>query len=101
MKVLVASALTALVLVASGQAGQSFKEDLGIAPETQRLAPACGYTRAQNIARIEWARQIHLDYIALVREGKADPKVAGGVDWHGYWVHVYNRTIALLKQGCH
>lgn len=96
MKAVLASAATALVLIGSGRAGSNlFWEPTQ--QTTQELAPSCGQVRALNIARIEWARNIHADYVANI----TDTSVIGSLRWHGYWVHVYDQTIALLKQDCY
>ena len=99
MKAVLASAVTALVLIGSGQAGGNlFWEPTH--QEAARLAPSCGKVRALNIARIQWARDIHVGYLDEIRNGDPLPAQDSDPAWHGYWVHVYNETIRLLKQDC-
>lgn len=100
MKAVLASALTALVLIGSSHAGSGlFWEPT--AQDAAKLTPSCGRERALNIARITWARDIHVGYLDEIRNGDTLPAQDSDPAWHGYWVHVYNETIKLLKQDCH
>lgn len=99
MRTFVTVAATALVLSGGAVAGTGlFWEPT--AQDAAKLTASCGRERALNIARIEWARDIHVGYINEIRQGIPLPAQDSDPAWHGYWVHVYNETIKLLKQDC-
>lgn len=99
MKVLLASAVTALVLSGGALATGSF-----LAPQYQaqqaKLTPPCGSARAYVIAALNEDIDIHRTWADLVTNDPSQAKVAGDIHWHRNWIQVYQRAISLLRQDC-
>ena len=97
-----AIALTALMLVfAGGASATSSEQPSWVDNEATTLASSCGGLRAEIIARMDYARELHVDYIATLQMNPAIGTVVGDTQWHSYWVDTYKQTIKLLKQGCY
>ena len=96
--------VTVLMLVFAGVAeATSSEQPAWVDNEATSLTAGCGAMRAEVIARMDFARKIHIDYYLRT---KADPtgnlaKVAGDAQWHAYWTDTYVQAIKLLKQDCH
>jgi len=68
--------------------------------EATSLTVSCGGLRAELIARMDYARQIHVDYVAVTTLNSDAGKIVGDEAWHRWWADTYVQTIKLLKQGC-
>lgn len=96
-----AVALVVLFLaLAAGASATSSEQPAWVSNEATSLAQSCGGMRAEVIARMDYARQIHVDYAATVSLNPAIGKTVGDVQWHRWWAETYKQTIKLLKQDC-
>ena len=109
MKLLLATIIVFFVCTV-GASATSSEQPPWVDNEASTLTSSCGALRAEVIARMDYARQIHVDYVkalslpsppqwALAGESGASA-VQDGIKWHSYWVDTYKQTIKLLKQDC-
>lgn len=99
MKALLASVVTALVLAGGGWAAGSFLP-VGYQGDASQLTAKCGGLRAEIIARMEYARDIHIGYVGTATRNPDVGKTVGTAAWHRWWAETYRQTILLLKADC-
>lgn len=64
------------------------------------LAPRCGLDRAEAIATMLYAKELHDVWAQSVANDPVLAHYDGGVEWHRAWSAEYVATVALLEQDC-
>jgi len=99
MKLLIATIIVFFAFTV-GASATSSEQPSWVSDEATTLTASCGGLRAEVIARMDYARKIHVSYVYMVNHHQANPKIVGDAQWHSYWADTYVQTIKLLKQDC-
>ena len=100
MKMVLAVAATFFAFTAMAEATSS-EQPAWVDSEANALTASCGGLRAELIARMDYAKVIHVNYIGVVTLNPKAGKVVGDAQWHRYWADTYVQVVKMLRQDCY